>query len=111
MLALQVSIVSIVFSFGLRSTLHDLLFLWRRPGLLLRSLLAVLVVMPVLAVLLTRLFDLRDTVETTLVALAISPMPPLLPKKEIQAGGRRSVRAGAVGDDGDSRRRRLSVGG
>lgn len=89
-LALQVSIVSIVFSFGLRSTLHDLLFLWRRPGLLLRSLLAVLVVMPVLAVLLTRLFDLRDTVETTLVALAISPMPPLLPQKEIQAGGRRS---------------------
>ena len=89
-LALQVSIVSIVFSFGLRSTSDDLLYLLRRPGLLLRSLLAVLVIMPVLAVVLTRLFDLRDTVEVTLIALAISPMPPLLPKKEVQAGGRRS---------------------
>jgi len=89
-LALQVSIVAIVFSFGLKSTLDDLLYLWRRPGLLLRSLLAVLVIMPVLAVLLTRLFDLRDSVEVALIALAISPMPPLLPKKEVQAGGRKS---------------------
>ena len=36
------------------------------------------------------MFDLRNTVEIALVALAISPMPPLLPKREIQAGGRQS---------------------
>jgi BASS family bile acid:Na+ symporter len=89
-LAVQVSIVSIVFSFGLRSTTDDLLYLVRRPGLLLRSWLAVLVIMPVLAVALTRLFDLRHTVEVALIALAISPMPPLLPKKEAKAGGRQS---------------------
>jgi bile acid:Na+ symporter, BASS family len=87
-LALQISIVSIVFSFGLRATFQELLYLWRRPGLLLRSLLAVLIVMPIVAVVLTRLFDLRNTVEIALVALAISPMPPLLPRKEIKAGGR-----------------------
>jgi bile acid:Na+ symporter, BASS family len=89
-LALQVSIVSIVFSFGLRSTTDDVLYLVRRPGLLLRSVLAVLVIMPVLAVVFTRLFDLRHTVEVALIALAISPMPPLLPKKEAQAGGGQS---------------------
>jgi len=89
-LSLQVSIVAIVFSFGLKSTLDDLLYLWRRPGLLVRSLLSVLVVMPVMAVALTRLFALSHTVEVALVVLAISPMPPLLPKKEIQAGGRQS---------------------
>jgi bile acid:Na+ symporter, BASS family len=89
-LALQVSIVSIVFSFGLRSTTDDLLYLVRRPGLLLRSWLAVLVIMPVLAVALTPLFNLRNTVEVALIALAISPMPPLLPKKEAKAGGRQS---------------------
>ena len=89
-LALQVSIVSIVFSFGLRSTTDDVLYLVRRPVLLLRSWLAVLVIMPVLAVALTRLFDLRNTVEVSLIALAISPMPPLLPRKEVKAAGRMS---------------------
>jgi BASS family bile acid:Na+ symporter len=87
-LALQVSIVSIVFSFGLRATVDELLYLWRRPGLLLRSVLAVLIVMPIAAVVLTRVFDLRNTVEIALVTLAISPMPPLLPRREIKAGGR-----------------------
>ena len=52
-LTLQLSIVCIVFSLGLMSTMADLLFLWRRPGLLLRSLVAMLVVMPVVAVGLT----------------------------------------------------------
>ena len=89
-LALQFSIVSIVFSFGLRSTTADVLYLVRRPVLLLRSWLAVLVIMPVLAVALTRLFDLRNTVEVALIALAISPMPPLLPRKEVKAAGRMS---------------------
>lgn len=87
-LALQVSIVSIVFSFSLRATVDELLYLWHRPGLMLRSLLAVLIVMPIVAVALTRLFDLRNTVEIALVALAISPMPPILPRREVKAGGR-----------------------
>ena len=81
LLALQVSIVCIVFGFGLRSTTADLLYLWRRPGLLVRSLLTVLVIMPLVAVAITRWLDLRHTVEVVLVALAISPVPPLLPKK------------------------------
>jgi bile acid:Na+ symporter, BASS family len=95
-LALQISIVSIVFSFGLRATVHDLLYLWRRPGLLLRSVLAVLIVMPTVAVVLTRLFDLRNTVEIAMVALAISPMPPLLPRKEVKAGGRQPYALGLM---------------
>jgi len=81
LLALQVSIFCIVFGFGLRCTVADLLYLWRRPGLLVRSLLAVLVVMPLVAIAVTRWFDLRHTVDVVLVALAISPVPPLLPKK------------------------------
>jgi BASS family bile acid:Na+ symporter len=95
-LALQISIVSSVFSFGLRATVHELLYLWRRPGLLLRSVLAVLIVMPIVAVVLTRLFDLRNTVEIALVALAISPMPPLLPRKEAKAGGRQPYALGLM---------------
>ena len=62
-LALQVSVVCTVVGFGLRTTVHDLLYLVRRPGLLARSFLAMFVIMPVVAVLLARLFDFRPTVE------------------------------------------------
>ena len=86
-LALQVSVVCMVFGFGLKTTPHDLLYLIRRPGLLVRSLLAVFVVMPVVAVLLSVLFDFGPTVERALIALAVSPVPPLLPQKESKAGG------------------------
>jgi bile acid:Na+ symporter, BASS family len=86
-LTLQFSIVCMVFSLGLMSTMADLLFLWRRPSLLLRSLVAMLVVMPVVAVGLTQWLDVRNTSEIALIAMAISPMPPLLPRREVKAGG------------------------
>ena len=57
-LALQVSVACTVFGFGLKMTVHDLLYLVRRPGLLARSLLAMFVVMPVVAVLLAVLVRL-----------------------------------------------------
>ena len=87
LLTLQLSIVCIGFSAGLKSTTADVLFLWRRPGLLLRSLVAMLVVMPVVAVGLTEWLDVRNTSEIALIAMAISPMPPLLPRREVKAGG------------------------
>ncbi len=95
-LVFQVAIIGTVFGFGLNSTRDDLLYLWRRPGLLVRSLLAVLVVMPVAAVMLTKALDFRHNVEVVLVALAISPVPPLLPQKESKAGGRRSYGLGLM---------------
>jgi bile acid:Na+ symporter, BASS family len=86
-LAFQVSILCTVFGFGLKATREDLLYVIRRPGLLARSLLAVFVIMPVFAVALARTFDFQREVEIALIALAISPVPPLLPKKEIKFGG------------------------
>jgi BASS family bile acid:Na+ symporter len=86
-LALQLSVVCTVFGFGLKTTSDDLLYLIRRPALLARSLLAVFVVMPVVAVLLSLLVDFGSLVERALVALAVSPVPPLLPQKESEAGG------------------------
>ena len=95
-LALQVAILGTVFGFGLNATRDDLLYLVRRPGLLLRSLLSILVVVPFLTVVLVKLFDLRSTVEIVLVALAVSPVPPLLPQRETKAGGRRSYGLGLM---------------
>ena len=86
MLAFLVSINCVVFGFGLKATFEDMLYLVRRPGLLARSLLSVFVIMPVVAVVLDRLFVFRPEVEIGLVTLALSPVPPLLPRKLGKAG-------------------------
>ena len=85
--AFQVSLFVIVFGYGLKAEFTDLLYLLRRPALLIRSLTAVLLVMPAVAVVLARWFDFATTVEIALVALAISPLPPLLPTREAKADG------------------------
>jgi BASS family bile acid:Na+ symporter len=87
LLALQVSVVTTVFGFALNATWNDLLYLIRRPGLLGRSLLSVFVIMPVLALVLAHWLDFRPTTEIVVIALAISPVPPLLPMKHSKAGG------------------------
>ena len=87
MLVLQISILATVFTFGLRATIEDVLHLLRRPGLLGRSLLAMFVIMPLLVVVLVRGFTFTPTVEIELLALAIAPIPPLLPRREAKAGG------------------------
>ena len=84
---LMVSIFLTVFGFGLASSLDDVLRLLRRPSLLLRSLFAMNVVMPVLAVATVATFDLTPPVKIALVALALSPVPPLVPQRQLMAGG------------------------
>jgi BASS family bile acid:Na+ symporter len=96
LLALKASIVMTVFAFGLRASAGDVVQVLRRPSLLARSLLAMLVVMPVIAVTIVRLFALRPSVEIALVALAIAPIPPLLPGKELKAGGQASYALGLM---------------
>jgi BASS family bile acid:Na+ symporter len=96
MLGLQVSIVCTVFGYGLKTNTAALLDVLRRPALLVRSVSCVLVVMPTVAFALTRLFEIRHEVEVALVALAISPVPPLLPMKERKAGGRISYGLGLL---------------
>lgn len=86
-LAVQVSIVSMVFGFGLKTRSRDLLYMIQRPGLLARCLLAVFVCMPIVGVALARVFEFRPEVEVALLALSISPLPPLLPTRETKGGG------------------------
>jgi BASS family bile acid:Na+ symporter len=95
-LALQASIVMTVFSFGLRTVPDDVLDVVRRPWLLTRSLVAMFVIMPLVAVAFAMFFELRPSVEIALVALAISPIPPLLPGREQKAGGHASYALGLM---------------
>jgi BASS family bile acid:Na+ symporter len=95
-LALQASIIVTVFGFGLRASLADVVYVVRRPSLLLRSVIAMFVVMPVVAVVLAQAFDFRHPVEAALVALSISPVPPLLPRRHDKAGGQVSYGLGLM---------------
>jgi len=96
LLAFQISIISIVFGFGLKATPDDLLYVLRRPGLLARSLIAVFLIMPLVAVALSRWFDFPRVVEIDLIALALSPTPPLLPGREARSGGHQSYGLGLM---------------
>src|SRR5687768_16456781 len=86
-LGLQVSIWATVFGFGLSARAGDLTYIFRHTNLLARSMMAMLVVMPVVAIILARVFRFEPGVEIAMVALALSPVPPLLPNKETKAGG------------------------
>jgi len=94
--AFGVSLAVMVFGSGLGARFSDVSALLRRPGLLARSLVAVLVVAPALAVTLVRAFDLNREVAIALVALAVSPLPPLLPGRGGKAGGRTDYGLGLV---------------
>jgi bile acid:Na+ symporter, BASS family len=83
----QASIFFIVFKLGTAANARSILFLFERPSLLLRSLLSMSIIMPACAVALAAVFDLRTAVKWALVTLAISPVPPFLPMKQINAGG------------------------
>jgi len=94
--AFGISLAVLVFGSGLGARFSDVVALLRRPGLLARSLLAMLVVAPALAVALVWIFDLNREVAIALVALSISPLPPLLPSRGERAGGRPEYGLGLV---------------
>jgi BASS family bile acid:Na+ symporter len=87
-LALKISVALNIFGLGLETGLSELTYLFRKPGLFVRSMLSIFVIMPVFAVIVALLFNLSPPVKIALVALSLSPIPPLLPKKILKAGGR-----------------------
>jgi len=58
LIALKGSVALLIFAVGLDSRLRDLSYLTRRPGVMLRSLLAMYVVVPLLALTAVRLLQL-----------------------------------------------------
>jgi hypothetical protein len=93
LLAVKASILLTVFGLGLNAEWRDAMYLFRRPSLLIKSLLSMNVVMPPGLVV---TFDLPTSVKVALVALAISPVPPMLPKKEKKAGGEQAYAIGLL---------------
>jgi len=95
-LGIQGSMALIVFAVGLHARFDDLLYLLRRPGLLVRSLLAMNVIMPAIAVAIAYWLDVQHPLKVALIALSVSPVPPFLPSTQLKAGGRESYVIGLL---------------
>ena len=78
---LALSVVLNVIGIGLETKLSDVTQVLRRPKALLRPLVAMNVAMPAIALLLWKSLDLRPAVGVVLVALSVSPVPPILPRR------------------------------
>ena len=87
-LALKASIVLTVFAIGLGATWYDATYVFRNPKLLLNSILARNVIIPIITVLLIKAVSLPPAIAFALAVLAVTPVPPLLPKSQFKAGGR-----------------------
>jgi bile acid:Na+ symporter, BASS family len=86
-IALNVSMGLVVLALGLHAHPRDAAYLLLRPGLLLRSILSMNVIMVAFAALLVAVLRLQPFIEIAIVALALSPVPPFLPKSQTKAGG------------------------
>ena len=93
-LLLSASILLLVFALGLQATFADASSLLRnflrQPNWLLRALIAMYVVVPAAAVGLALAFELPPTLRAGLLAVAIAPIPPILPGKQLKFGGDRA---------------------
>ncbi len=92
----KLSLALAVLAIGLRSSEGDAMWLIRRPGLLARSILSINVMAPLVALAVTQAFDLQPAVEVAIVALSISPVPPILPIKTGKAGGESAYAIGLL---------------
>jgi BASS family bile acid:Na+ symporter len=86
-LLLMGSVFLVVFALALRTRESDALYMFNHPGDALRVFVAMYVVVPAVAVALALAFALPPVVKIALVAIAFSPMPPVLPGKQLKAGG------------------------
>ena len=93
-IAIKASLILIVLGLGLKASVSDTLFVFRRPGLLLRAVLAMDVVTPLVAIALATTLPLDAPVKIALVTMSLAPLPPTFSKKPLKAGGSISYTVG-----------------
>jgi bile acid:Na+ symporter, BASS family len=76
-----------VLSIGLRARPADTLLLLRNPGLGMRAMVSMFVLTPLFVISLASTLQLGPADRAALIALSISPMPPILPRRQAVVGG------------------------
>ncbi|MGL4541292.1 MAG: bile acid:sodium symporter family protein [Polymorphobacter sp.] len=85
-LTILASIFLIVVSIGMQTRPEDLLALKDNPRMAARAMLAMFVIVPLFVIFLTWALPLQPPIPAALIALSLSPMPPILPKREAKTG-------------------------
>ncbi len=90
-LLITASILLLVFALGAHASFADATSqfrdLFQPPRRLLRALVAMYLVVPAVAACMGLAFDLATPVRVALLAIAIAPIPPVLPGKQLKVGG------------------------
>jgi BASS family bile acid:Na+ symporter len=86
-LVLTTGIVLTVLSIGLRAQPADTLLLLRNPRLGVRAMVSMFVLIPLFVIGLALTLQLGPADRAALIALSISPMPPILPRRQAIVGG------------------------
>jgi bile acid:Na+ symporter, BASS family len=95
-LAIKISVFAIVMSLGMRARVADITHLFRRPGQLIRALTSMYVIMPIVAVLMVWTLHLTSVIAAVILALSVSPIPPVFPKSAFKSGGEASFTFGLL---------------
>ena len=91
---LTLSLAGLVLAVGLNSSRHDLLFVLTRPKLLFRAITSVMIIPPIVAGVLISMLPIEPIAKAGIMLMAISPVPPLVPGKQLGAGGRKNYAYG-----------------
>lgn len=83
----RLTLFLLMFSLGLSFTPQQFLAFWRKPGLVLRSLISILIVFPMLVVCILQITTLPQSAIIGLVVLAAAPGAPLMTRRITMAGG------------------------
>ena len=86
LLLVKISVGALILTTGMGARISDIAYLWCRPQLLLRSLLAMYVLVPLAALLIAKIVPLDSNIKAALLVLAVSSGAPLLPRKLQQFG-------------------------
>lgn len=93
-IVLTASLAALIVAVGMDADWRDLAYLFRRPAELAKAVLAVNIVVPVAAALLVLAFPLTPFARAGILLMAVSPVPPLVPGKELKVGGAKAYAYG-----------------
>lgn len=91
---ITLSLAGLVLTVGLNAAPKDLGYVLRRPALLGKAVIAVLIIPPLAATGLAMLLPVTMAVKAGIILMAVAPVPPLVPGKELAVGARKSYAYG-----------------
>lgn len=90
MMSIRASLFVTVLAVGLDASVDDASYLVRRSNLMLRSFLAIAVIVPAFAALMVAALNLPRAVGIGILLMAVAPLPPFVPAKEVRLGAQKS---------------------